>query len=388
MKHVLLCALTVIASAWSLDSNAQLFDPGFRNTAVVRTDYYNPSIGTAASPLQIDSCMPALGTPGAPGTKCNNPPAVWPQSNFWSQNWPAGCPFTQDPAHSPMNPNCKNFWVLSLNVEPATNTALSGPPDASLPRSLPGQGVFGFNIIPAGQNGGPNDVFQRAHLVLNATPNTAAPLPSGAWIPFMGFGTGTGGWGSSYPVADFSLGQLGAVTLKFTAKLWDVVHPSSPGANNGQGAYLYVYSDWGTYPKSILISLYHWPSNTEIDPNSPSFRYPGNTVPPQVARWAWPYKQSILYPGAEFIVVNAEDLNANCGMNIPTLNGTYRQDVDFQINLLNLFNCPAISSKWSEPMPSLFGLKVSKVMWAVESTNYAPNGGALWIDVHNMAVSN
>ena len=328
---------------------------------MVRTEYVFSSEGTSYNPLTISACIFA-----SSAEECQNPPTVYQQSNFWSQNMSACWPWAP----------CNNFWNLILNNENAYTTANSGPPDASLPRSLPGQGIFGFNTIydnfPG--NSDPGDNMWRAHLVLNMS--SQFPNPSTDRLPYMAFGAWTG---RSTPgligVLNPSSGSK-LTTIQFGARLWQWIPtthwPSPEYQDQGLvlGGYVVAFSDWGTYPKAIQINLFHWGWEDmsgwgKLD-------------------WNWPINESTYYPGARFLVVNAEDLQGLCGMNVPQL--TYPSaDVNYSIDLNALFHCAdqygMFNEPLYEPLPATANIPITSVSWATEGSG---RDGAVWIDVHDM----
>ncbi|MEP7043420.1 MAG: hypothetical protein ABI843_10175 [Dokdonella sp.] len=157
--------LFLLAAMIATDSFGYGFgDQGFVQTPVVRTDLPSPLEGTAAYPLQVSGCH--FGQ-----DPCPTLPTVYPQSNFWSQNYPASCvPGFTCPTH---------WWTVILNNEPNDVVGNSGPPDASLPRSLPGSGIMGFTTLHGNDNF-PGDTYWRAHLVLALKTN---PVRGG--LPYL-----------------------------------------------------------------------------------------------------------------------------------------------------------------------------------------------------------
>lgn len=162
-------------AAWADGLPDQGFDDG---APYVQTEYIASNEGTVANPLTIDLCvfLPS------PAPECQSPPATYDQSNFWSQNAPSGCyPWV----------HCSH-WDLILNNEDAFSGLNPGPPDASLPRALPGSGIFGFNTIYDNFAGTsvPGDSMWRAHLVLNLSSQFANPTVNK--LPYMAVGAWSG----------------------------------------------------------------------------------------------------------------------------------------------------------------------------------------------------
>lgn len=347
------------------------FDQGFTQTPVVRTDFYSSTAGTSVNPLQISGChfgqnpCPPASPSGGPGTVRT----VFPQSNYWTQNWPANCvPGFSCPPHN---------WILIMNNEPRDDAGNLGPPDASLPRYEPGAGgVMGF-VTVHGSDNFPGDTYWRAHIVLNAY--VSNPVLGG--LPYLGFGA-FANHGNGAPIGSLNNSSAPHI-LKFDSRLWGSTLPQpccGPGTTQLQTitSWLTIIASWGTHPKMIQIALFH----QAHDPQHPSIPDPYLGGPsPQNSRvkWDWRYTQSGFYPGAEYITLKADDLNTYCGLNVPTL--VLNQDVHFSINVQTLYTCMNNHNLFLEPLPATANLPVNTVLWANESSGI---NGYLWTDVHNM----
>jgi hypothetical protein len=365
MKSYRLDALAVASSlflAWS-GGDAQaygFFDQGFTQNPVVRTDYFSQTAGTASSPLQISSCH--FGQVPCPTVR-----SVYPQSNYWTQNWPANCvPGFTCPTHN---------WILLMNNEPREATGNLGPPDASLPRFWPGGGgIMGFSTL-FGNDNFPGDTYWRAHLVLSTWPTN----PVNGAIPYLAFGA-FANHGNGGPIGALNPTGSAPSILKFDARLWGSQLPQSANGTQLQTitSWVQVIASWGTYPKMIQIALWHQ-ARDPLNPSNPD-PYLGG-LPPQNAKikFDWRYIQSGLYPGFEYITLTAEEISSYCGFSIPTL--VQGVDVHYSINLNQLFQCMKNHNLFVEPLPTTTNLPINTVLWANEATGI---NGSLWTDVHAM----
>lgn len=367
MKRTALIA-SLIASAMAGNEHAAatgFFDQGFTQTPIVRTDYLSNTEGTSVNPLHVGPCI--FGE-----VPCPTLNTVFSQSNYWTQNWPSSC--------TPGYTCPTGWWTLSLNNEDANNTANPGPPNVSLPRSQPGQGIMGFATL-YGNDNFPGDTYWRAHLVLNLT----YPNPVYGAIPFLGVGAFTN-HGNPTNIASLNPSSTTEPSvLKFDARLWSSTLPDSinPQAPQPQlqtiTSWVQIIAKWGTYSKFIQIALWH-KSRDPAHPTVPD-PYLGSWTPIHNTEWDWRYTKSGFYPGAKVVSATADSLSSYCGLNVPLL--VLNQDVHYSIDLTKLFKCMSDHGLFDEPLPTTANIPVITVLWANEATGV--NGG-LWTDVHNMRV--
>lgn len=340
------------------------FDQGFAKTPVVRTDFLAHSAGTAANPLRVSGCH--FGQDPCPVEQ-----AVWPQSNTWSQNYPAHCvPGFTCPTR---------WWTLIMNNEPRDADGNSGPPDASLPHVAPGSGIMGFSTV-LGDDNFPGDTHWRAHLVLNGY----WPNPVTGAIPYLGFGAFAQGNGG--PIA--MLNRHGAATrLDFDSRLWGSALPApccGPGTTQLETltSWLTVIASWGSHPRMIQIAIFHR-SRDPQHPDQPD-PYLGNGPVPHNfgVPFDWRYTDSVLYPGALLLTLVAEDLGSYCGFDVPTLE--QGADVHYAIDLQRLYECMDDHGLFDEPFRAAGPVPVTAVFWANEITGV---DGYLWTDVHGMRMT-
>ncbi len=358
------------------------YDQGFTQTPVVRTDYQSTTAGTATNPLQASGCH--YGQNPCPVLR-----TIWPQSNYWAQNYPVDCiPGYTCPPH---------WWTLVMNNEPTDEDGNLGPPDASLPHYQPstsianifsdifadsfdGSGdVMGF-VTLYGNDNFPGDTYWRAHLVLNSY--GLNPVRGG--IPYLGFGA-FNGHGNGGPVAVLNAAGSPHV-LQFKSRLWGVELPQpccGPGTTQLQTVtvWLTLIATWGTHPKMIQVAIYHIsrdPQHLEIpDPylGAPS---PQNSH----VQWEWRYPQGAFYPGAIYASLKADDMGTFCGMQIPTL--ALDQDVSYSVDLQQLFECMNNHDLFDEPLPATPNIPVTGILWSIETTGI---DGYSWVDVHDMRMA-
>jgi hypothetical protein len=362
-------ALLFVGTQCEAQTSYGFGDQGFVQTPVVRTDYYSSTEGTASNPLAISGChfgqspCPPASPTGGPGTIRS----VFPQSDYWTQNWPANCsPLASCPTHN---------WVLIMNNSP-TDQGNLGPPDASLPRFAPGGGgVMGFSTLYRDDNF-VGDTYWRAHLVLSTYPANPAP---GA-IPYLGFGT-TYNHGNPWPVGLLNNSSAPHI-LKFDVRLWGSLLPTPSGNQmSTMVSWVAIIANWGTHPKLIQLALFH----QSHDPLHPTIPDPYMGAPSPLnsrVQHDWRYTHSSLYPGFEYITLKADDLQAYCGITIPTTL-PYRQDVHYSINMQTLFTCMNTHHLFmtGEDLPATPSLPIYTVLWANEASGV---NGYLWTDVHNM----
>jgi hypothetical protein len=344
VRPALLLLLLAVTSA-----RAQFHDQGMLQVPAVTTDYADPATGTASSPLVIGTCL---------WNNCASERTVYPRSDYWSQNLPCtSCIGTH---------GSDLHWTLLLNNEPRNDQRNPGPPDASLPRLLPGHGLMGFQTLH-GEDNFAGDTYWRAHLVLDFL-EMENPVHGG--IPFLGFGDFSvrGNRGKPLGYLQPSSNARPSV-LSFQERLWDATPPVPIGG--GQPAtlasYVWVLAAWGTTPKAVFVTLYHYNIQNSVPPGNPA-----------VNHFSWPFAQSVLYPGSEIVYIDAEDMAHYCGFELPLL--ALHQDVAYRIDLTQLFACANRLGLFTEPMPPDRDIPVTQVLWANESTGLH---GDLWTDVHD-----
>lgn len=341
-----LALLLLLASA---PVRAGFHDQGMRLTPAVKTDYVEPDAGTASNPLAIGDCL---------WNDCGTERTVYPRSNYWQQNLPC------DPCIGPYAPDL--YWTLLLNNEPRNDPANTGPPDVSLSRAVPGRGLMGFQTL-YGEDNLPGDRRWRAHLVLDSI---AMHDPVHGGIPFLGFGDFSARGNRGRPIGYLHPGSADTPSvLSFGARLWDATPPVPIGGGQPAtlAAYLWVLAEWGTTPKAIFVTLYHFNIQNSVPPGDPA-----------VNRFSWPFADSVLYPGAEIVYIDAEDMDDYCAIQTPSL--VLGEDVPYRFDLTQLFACIDRLGLFTETMPKDRDLPVTQVLWANESTGL---DGDLWIDVHD-----
>jgi len=341
---------SILALLVPLAAHAQFHDQGMLRKPAVKTEYVDPKTGTAARPLVIGDCL---------WGNCRPERLVFQSSNHWQQNIPC------DPCSGPAQMGA--YWAVLFNNEPRADPHNSGPPDASLPRALPAEGLMGFETLYGDPNL-PGDRRWRAHLVLDLI-GIANPVFGG--IPFLGFGAFTHRGNRDKPVGYLRPSSPAHPSvLTFGARLWEAT-PPTPIAGGTQPAtlasYLWMLANWGTQPKAIFITLYHYNIQNSVPPGTPATYH-----------FNWPISQSALYPGADIVYIDAEDMNFYCGFATPSL--ALNQDVDYRIDLTALYSCVSQRNLFSEPMPTTADIPVTQVLWANESTG---ENGDLWTDVHD-----
>ncbi len=342
-----------IALAMPCAASAQFHDQGMIRTPVVKTEYVDPKQGTAGHPLVIGECL---------WGDCGQERLVYSQSNYFSQDLPC------NPCTSP--PPAGAYWTLINNNEPRADSRNPGPPDASLPRALPTEGIFGFEAL-RGDDNLPGDQRWRAHLVLDLIGHDN-PVVGG--IPFLAFGEFTHRGNRDRPVGYLNPSRPAQPSvLTFGMHLWDVV-PTTPIPGGTQPAvlasYVWIVANWGTKPKAIFVTLYHYNLQNSVPPGNPA-----------VNHWSWPITQSAFYPGAEIVYIDAEDMGYYCNFDVPLL--ALHQDVAYRIDMNALFRCVSNRNLFTEPMPATTDIPVVQVLWANESTGI---DGDLWTDVHDQRV--
>jgi hypothetical protein len=344
------CALIALMPAVV---SAQFHDQGMTNKPGVKTEYVDPKQGTNGHPLVIGDCL--FGS-------CQPERLLYAHSNYWAQNLPC------NPCTGPAQPGA--YWTIILNNEPRADSHNSGPPDASLPRSLPAQGIFGFETLRGADNVS-GDNRWRAHLMLDLI-GIQNPIFGG--IPFLGFGEFSHRGNRNKPLGFLNPSRPARPSvLTFGERLWDAV-PTTPIPGGTQPAvlasYVWMVANWGTSPKAIFITLYHYNLQNSVPPGVPA-----------TFRWSWPITESAFYPGADIVYIDAEDMGYYCNFEVPSL--ALHQDVAYHIDMNALFRCVSNRNLFTEPMPATPDIPVIQVLWANESTGI---DGDLWTDVHDPRV--
>jgi hypothetical protein len=342
-----------VALAVSSAASAQFHDQGMINTPSVKTEYVDPKQGTNGHPLVIGDCL--FGS-------CQQERLVYAQSNDWAENVPCNT------CTGPAQPG--SYWALIDNNEPRADSRNTGPPDASLPRALPAEGIFGFETLRGADNL-PGDNRWRAHLVLDLI-GIENPVFGG--IPFLGFGEFSHRGNRDKPLGYLNPSRpTRPSVLTFGERLWDAV-PTTPIPGGTQPAvlasYVWMVANWGTSPKAIFITLYHYNLQNSVPPGVPA-----------IFRWSWPITQSAFYPGADIVYIDAEDMGYYCNFDVPSL--ALHQDVAYRVDMNALFRCVSNRNLFTEPMPATPDIPVTQVLWANESTGI---DGDLWTDVHDQRV--
>ncbi len=346
-SRILLAAVTATPGV----AIAQFHDQGMTQTPAVKTEYVDAKTGTNARPLVIGDCL---------WGNCRGERLVFANGNEWHQN--LAC----DPCIGPNRPD--TYWAVIFNNEPRADPRNPGPPDVSLPRSLPAEGLMGFQTR-RGDTSLPNDRRWRAHLVLDFI-EVDDPVPGG--IPFLGFGEFSARGNRDRPLGYLNPGsRTKPSVLTFGARLWEAVPPTSGGSQPAVlASYVWVLANWGTKPKAICITTWHFNLQNSTPP-----------APPATYHFNWPITQSVLYPGADIVYIDAEDMPFYCGFSVPTL--AQGADTNYRIDLTALFRCVSDRGLFTEAMPATNDIPVTQVLWANESTGI---DGALWTDVHDQRV--
>ena len=241
---------------WGID------DPHIRS-GVLRTEFDDPRAGTPARPLLVDceaAAYPAL---------CADIDTVFRESNSYTNG------FGQALA---------SYWMLTVNNDKSfvERCEEAGPPDQSIPVSVPGTGLAGIGVF-AHANG------KIVHLDVN---QRDFPNPCGAVAaPFVGFGA-YWGRGNSTPIG--YLNSEGTVTT-FNSRLIEY--------SNGEGFvyarhYVYAIATWGETRHMVFVDLFGLDRDGSGGLELPE----DNGV---TSDWKWPYRDSWYFPGAKVAVFAA-----------------------------------------------------------------------------------
>lgn len=327
----------------------------------VKSPYLSKTAGTVGDPLERGGCLftTADGELVPTGVQCEGGPTVFSAAH----------PFVLNTTWS----STDAYWVWGMNQEYCNMM-----PNLSMPRRLPGQGLAGFEISRDVWIG---ETFNRAHLVLNTLVADPAQDPSclPAAIPFMSFGA-QADRGNGKPIVAINPAGAAPSSVSFSAKLHDVV---------GQPNFfiLSLLSSWpdarGRHiPRQIQLDLFA----------SPGFAHNFN-----IRKWNWPIHGDF-WPngGTEIVYLSAENVRTMCQMNLNALTNL-GQELQFNINVDQLFRCVAGAGGFSNPVPSTLNIPVTGVHWAVENVTYssAPTSpgaittspGAIWVSVHGMSTN-
>ncbi len=339
--------------------DAGLWDPGFA-VAAVRTAYDAPDEGLASNPITLR--YPFAGPGGcffesAINGGCVTGDTVYgAQSHYWSQN---------------LNPGDEHFWILELNNEPAfDNTCNSGPPDLSLARSLPLQGLMGFRMDDAQQEG-----FNRAHLALDLS-YQATEAPCGITIPFLSIGAhetrGNGrpvAWiappGDPHPLPRH---------VRFSARVEQLSPPTCANCAAVMVFRMWAVAQWAGVPRMLFVDLLHHGIDS-CDDAAPTGDCAG------AVDWNWPVQESYLFPGADLAFLDAEDVDRLCGFPVTRLT-TAGQEVDYDLDLGALFHCASDLGLFLDPMPA-HPVPVRGIHWVDEGQGET---GVLWMSLHSVEV--
>jgi len=341
------------------DYQGGVWDPGFA-AAAVRTAYDAVDEGMTGNPITLS--YPFAGTGGCYFSNAINGGCVGGDtvygtaSNYWSQN---------------LNPGDPNFWILELNNEPAfDNGCNSGPPDLSLSRSLPLQGLMGFRMDDADGEG-----FNRAHLAMDLSYQTTE-VPCGITIPFLSIGAHeTRGNGKPLAwIAPPGHGNPLPELVSFTAKV-EAYTPAQCAACAPVFVFqMWAIAEWGGVPRMLFLELFHEGLDSCSD-TAPTGDCAG------ALDWNWPIEESYLFPGADLAFLDAEDVDRLCGFPVERLT-TVGQEVAYDLNLGELFDCASNLGLFLDPMPPE-PVPVRGLFWGDEGQG---ESGLLWMSLHGVDV--
>lgn len=320
-----------------------LWDQGFF-VGRVRTDYNDPSKGTANSPLTLDSCQYIPGEdelvvtagPSWNTKECKTQPVVYPASNSFTtvSGWP------QD-----------RYWVLSVNNEPAYGAGVnSGPPNQSLPVLKPGNGVFGLEILEDVSN------VESGKKIILSLDHYFAQKGAEGYIPFLGLGAEEGR-GNGMPITILN-SRNKSIPQKIAFEL-EMLKGENIGRKGSGGVFWFIATArWQGNNRMVFIALYHNGINHK--------RADGPFIH---KHWNWNIKESFYYPGGDLVYMDAEDVQ------FPerTINRIQRENekIDYVIDLQKIFALASVNSQgaaFDVPLPENEEVDVTGVHWAVEMT--------------------
>jgi hypothetical protein len=336
-------------------------------TAIVRTSYASPLEGTPDDPLTYGYCLydASYQAPARDALHAIiNPDACTPVGR--PASWgTASLAWTQDGSWT-----APRYWVVANNNEPAFHGCNQGPPDLSLPRSVPGAGIFGFAIL----KDAPAEDFLRAHLVLNTTyPNPCAGHDP---IPFLQFGAhdtrGNGG-----VLGLLNAGDGASPRLRFTARMYDYKRTHLDCAGDVCASYfrLVLLAQWQDadgrdIPRMIQLNLYYDNAGDGLTGRG----------------WNWPIREDMFFPGADIAYMDAVKVRAACpsrfAVALPTFSAIGQQ-IDYDLDVEGLYRCASDLGLFREPLPATPNVIFRAAHWALESSG---RDGYLWMAMHDMCV--
>lgn len=299
-----------------------------------RSDYADPSLGTAARPLRYASqCVwPDIDFAFCP-TNFRAPASqadALPRRVFSRANW-------VDQVTDPQG----RYWVVGANSEPALDAACnSGPPNQSETIGEPLQDLYGLALRPQGDS---QRAFRNEWLLaldLGFRPAQLAGRPGCVttdFIPFLGVGISSERGGGGAPLARFGAG-LPAPALRLRARLEQsnaaVFAPGEapPSTPHGQHAGFYVEAIWGGQRRWVWITLLSTFDRADVTYATP---------------WNWAVEDSFHFPGADIVVSALPALRRDCpdvAWNLPEPAPAAWQDglpKDIRVDLAALFGCLA-----------------------------------------------
>ena len=215
------------------------------------------------------------------------------------------------------------------------------------------------------------DGYWRAHLVLDFI-TYSNPVFGG--IPFLSFGEFSDRGNRNRPIGYLQPSSNAKPSvLSFAARPLASRSAGTDRRHDATGDAGFVRVGAGELGNEAESDLHH----------AVSLQHPelGAAGDPARYHFNWPITQSALYPGAEIVYIDAEDMAYYCGFDLPLL--APQQDTAYRIDLTALFGCVSKRNLFTEPMPSTADIPVTQVLWANESSGV---DGALWIDVHDPAM--
>lgn len=280
-----------------------------------------------------------------------------------------------------------NFWVLSVNNEPAFDGTLNAgvPNQAHKLYSNTSQYWMytpaAFAVVTDTEIG---ENFPRAHLIVRHLTSNHSLDPNGAGgIPFLSIG-GQDDRGHSDQVGEMGYSATGPHTVKFKARIWDFIEPD-PSTGNEVGLFFFMYamSEWDGKKRGIFITLKHIGDNSDwttgVTDVLPYF-------------WNWPIEESFFHPGVDWRFIDSEDFgnpatyprpSTVCNISpslVPQMVST-GVDYQFTLDLEELFRCANARYNFTDPLPTDEALPITGVHWGVEMFG---TGGAIWSSVHDM----